>query len=407
MLSNRNFFVAFFLAFAPWIAVVTHLHASLTALIQEDPTINMPQPRTVVQEIIDVPQERTMVHSGEEPDNSFAACLLIMDDNHVLIEWLAYHYNTLPLRRLIVAVDPASQTSPSKILDRYRDRGLMNITEWGDDDFMPLDHNETRQHFYKLRKPSVIDPATDLHRDRQSYFIGHCLATLKNEGADWVIHIDTDEYIIPNYIAQDPYRVQYNTSTTIYDMLQQKKLIDQHMGSSCITLPRLQIGTKESNLSQVESLVPTGFNASHFQTLRWRWRAKFENKESNGNPKAMVDVSRIRRGYLRRNLQHNPHRPVTSEKVCPMLNMFMNKVNATFLVHHYGGTWEQWSFRQDPRREKWNRRTLDAYQKLQGYADGETDHIRPWLPAFVRKHGQELASALLEGVGEVPSSSPY
>jgi hypothetical protein len=327
-----------------------------------------------------------------------------MDDNHVLMEWLAYHYDMLPLRRLIVAVDPTSQTSPSKILDRYRDRGLMNITEWGDDDFMPLRHNKTRQNLNRFRKPSDIDPGTDSHRDRQSYFIAHCLDTLKMEGADWVIHIDTDEYIMPNYIAQDPYRANYNTSTTVYDILQQKKRIDQHMGSSCITLPRLKIGTKESSLSQDKSMVPTGFNASNFQTLRWRWRAKFENHQSNGYSKAMLDVSRIKRKFLRRNLDHNPHRPV--KKMCPRLNMYMKKVNATFLVHHYGGTWEQWSFRQDPRREKMKSRTLEAYQKLQGYADGETDHIRPWLSAFVRKHGQELASALLEGVGEVPSSSP-
>jgi hypothetical protein len=115
----------------------------------------------------------------------------------------------------------------------------------------------------------------------------------------------------------------------------------------------------------------------------------------------MVEVSRIKRKFLKQNLEHNPHRPVKNEKVCPQRNMFMKKVNATFLVHHYGGTWEQWSFRQDPRSKKWNRRTLDAYQTLRGYADGETDHIRPWLSDFVRKHGQELASALLEGVGKV------
>lgn len=41
-----------------------------------------------------------------------AACLLIMDDNHFLIEWLAFHYYVLRLRYLIVAVDPRSTTTP-------------------------------------------------------------------------------------------------------------------------------------------------------------------------------------------------------------------------------------------------------------------------------------------------------
>jgi len=58
---------------------------------------------------------------------SFAACVLMKDDNIILPEWLAYHYEVLPLRRLIVAVDPFSKTNPDKILDAYRDIG-MNIT---------------------------------------------------------------------------------------------------------------------------------------------------------------------------------------------------------------------------------------------------------------------------------------
>jgi hypothetical protein len=64
---------------------------------------------------------------------SISACLLVMDDNHFLIEWLAYHYEVLPLRRLIVARDPRSRMSLSHILRRWK--GLINITEWQDDDY--------------------------------------------------------------------------------------------------------------------------------------------------------------------------------------------------------------------------------------------------------------------------------
>ena len=41
---------------------------------------------------------------------SWSACLLLKDNNIILPEWLAYHYTVLPLRRLIVAVDPSSKT---------------------------------------------------------------------------------------------------------------------------------------------------------------------------------------------------------------------------------------------------------------------------------------------------------
>ena len=49
----------------------------------------------------------------DEQGEGTAACLLIMDSNHLLIEWLAYHYHVLRLRHLIVAVDPRSTTTPT------------------------------------------------------------------------------------------------------------------------------------------------------------------------------------------------------------------------------------------------------------------------------------------------------
>ncbi len=63
----------------------------------------------------------------------------------------------LPLPKLaaqtaeIVGVDLRSQTSPTMVLDRYRQRGLMGISEWsdGDDDFMPMDDllaRDKKQH---------------------------------------------------------------------------------------------------------------------------------------------------------------------------------------------------------------------------------------------------------------------
>ena len=60
---------------------------------------------------------------------------MLMDDNHFLIEWLAYHYHVMPLRRLIVLVDPNSKTTPEPILNRWRDR--MDITIWFEKDIFP------------------------------------------------------------------------------------------------------------------------------------------------------------------------------------------------------------------------------------------------------------------------------
>ena len=57
-----------------------------------------------------------------------------MDDNHRLMEWMAYHYHVLPLRYMIVVVDPRSKTSPSSIFNEWRRKGVY-IEEWTDRDF--------------------------------------------------------------------------------------------------------------------------------------------------------------------------------------------------------------------------------------------------------------------------------
>jgi hypothetical protein len=38
--------------------------------------------------------------------STFSSCLLVMDDNHRLTEWLAYHYHVLPLRYMVVGTLP-------------------------------------------------------------------------------------------------------------------------------------------------------------------------------------------------------------------------------------------------------------------------------------------------------------
>ena len=86
------------------------------------------------------PQQSIEVHeqqSNHQKKEGLSACLLVNDENPRLPEWLAYHYHMLPLRSLIVAVDPASRSSPQSILDRYSSSSLMDVTIWNDDDYLP------------------------------------------------------------------------------------------------------------------------------------------------------------------------------------------------------------------------------------------------------------------------------
>lgn len=386
--------------------------------------------------------DSNQTEQAHDLSSTFGGCLLIMDDNHMLPEWLAYHYLTLPLRRLIVAVDPRSQSSPTNILDRYRRYNLMNITEWSDADFMPHNHKVIRRRLNRARQKQqqgkrLEDPLVYLHRDRQSYFITKCLQTLKGEGAHWTIHLDTDEYILPNYNAQGPYRINTTmsipdverqallnkdhdhdpavatTTTTIHEIIQAQQHIDDHLGSACIALPRVRIGTKESSVQQIQAGMPSALmlsqspqrgylNASDFQTLRWRWRNRIQYNKNNGQAKAMVDVSRIPPEDLHFDITaNNPHRPV--ERHCLVRHMYMDPHNSSFLVHHYASTWEQWSARQnDARRDpKANGRTRAVYDNLLKLSIRQTDHIRHWLSDFWNVMGTGRTLELLDGVGQL------
>ena len=136
-----------------------------------------------------------------------SACLIIKDDNPRLIEWLAYHYQVLPLRNLIVTSDPSSSTSPTPILDRWRKEVPdMNIMEWTEEDY----------HYNKFQGEMVVNwiddnmvRAVKLLINRQYAFYGHCAAHFKKSNATWVFIIDVDEYIVFNKIdtKSDPRKI--------------------------------------------------------------------------------------------------------------------------------------------------------------------------------------------------------
>ena len=73
-------------------------------------------------------------------NRGLSACLLVNDENPRLPEWLAYHYHILPLRSLIIAIDPSSRLSPDTILDRWTNDHTelgLDIQVWNDIDYLP------------------------------------------------------------------------------------------------------------------------------------------------------------------------------------------------------------------------------------------------------------------------------
>jgi hypothetical protein len=321
-----------------------------------------------------------------------------MDDNPHLIEWLAYHYTKLPLRRLIVAVDPKSQTSPTEILRRWD--GLMEITQWTDIDFMPPTLMD------KHLRVSGNEELTKLFRQRQEEFYTRCMARLKYEGRTWTAFIDTDEYMLLNVNAQSKYKISSSDKMTILEGIhhaekENEYLANEFASSPCVAMPRLAFGVKESTPTEIQKNVPYGFDETNFQTLRWRWHAGRGQKKVNKISKSILDVSRVDSELFVATDQVMVHLPSKThchggrEEHLWVLNSY-----SPIIVHHYAAEWKIWSHRKDTR----NKRTRENYEKLM-YDQQSDDKIRPWLEEFVHSVGTWKAMSLLKDVGKIPEAT--
>jgi hypothetical protein len=280
----------------------------------------------------------------------------------------------------------------------------MEITQWTDTDFMLRSdfgsNNDTFLQFFQ----------------RQLEFYAKCLGQLKKEGRSWTLLIDTDEFITPNRFAAPDFRISNMTNTTLLAKLEkiQATHVSTMMSSPCVFLPRLRYGTKESSASEVQQFVPTSISGMDFMTLRWRWRAKSAFGKNhpnphNGQPKGMVNLHYLEDWMvaygpsLKRSVDEvvGVHRPVKT--MCPEKDRDTIHRHASFVVHHYPGTLEQWTFRNDG-RSLWTR-NKEAYQGLAKRAKKLDNSIRPWLQDFVQAHGKDLALRLFQGVGQLPTKN--
>jgi hypothetical protein len=375
-----------------------------TSLREEEnfPTIRPPE--EFLKRLDAPPKEETSLSTNTDADadkGSFAACLIVRDDNHYLIEWLAYHYHFLPLRRLIVAHDPHAHTSPTEILDRYRNHSLMNITEWNDDDYFDPSVQKTSRiikqklgvkHFNQTT-PEKVRVAT--FRTRQEYFLSNCFNQLMEENQTWTAVIDSDEYIVPNWNAAESFRIR-DVKPTVYEMLKspENQNISNNMGSACVAMNRIEFGVKEEqNMTAATKIVPVGFNYSEFFTLRWR----YPNRKKLPNGKSMIDLSEMETSDVTP-VRTNPHCP--SKRRCSRNGRGVRSKESTFTVHHHVGTLEQWTYRDDER----NKRTEDVY-RTHIYDEGADDSARFWLHELVDILGYSLVSELLHGAGELTPKS--
>lgn len=183
---------------------------------------------------------------------NIAACLLVKDDNHFLIEWIAYHYHMINMRHLIVLPDPDSRTSPVPILNRWK--GRIDVQLW----------NET---FFPF--PQTPSDPVKQHRNRQTYFYRACMKRYVTMRNAWVALIDTDEFIRPADETNahfEPGAVPRHLNNAFQGRVRVPK---------CLAMHRYQFGYKESSTTIgviPEALRKAGINRTSMLTTRWMVR---------------------------------------------------------------------------------------------------------------------------------------
>ena len=372
-----------------------------------------------------VPQEQNEI---VDYDNSFSACLMIMDENHRLPEWLAYHYYMMPLRHVVLLVDPRSETSPMDIVQRWRP--FIKIDVW----------NFTDLHQYKpqSKKHANLD-SWERHRRVQKFFYTQCGHYFRTHNRTWTTFHDVDEYIYLNPLSvlhatqrlSEPGNIRRyleershgtisspTTETTTSDGATTRKRGRHQQGTArtpsmhrtqgksyqamhkdhCILMERNYFGSVRESKDRIQQGVPSFLNASHFETLSWLHRTSHTDMVLNGMGKSMVDVS----GPSSLTFTGNVHRiiPSCSAQTFPV-------GMGPLRIRHYLGSWQAYASRNDARVGVKRNRERYLFLATVGEHDLPDDSVRPWLKGFCRQFHWNitLIQSLLQGSGQVPPIS--
>ena len=356
------------------------------------------------------------------PSTPLSACLLIKDDNEILNEWIAYHYHVLNMRHLLVAVDPSSLESPSRLLQRW-ERQTREIGDpllavvWSDPDYMPQEFLKKGYHIpprflngdaktskwhegHEDHETVVADKLRiNNHRFRQVTFLSSCFRYMRSQNRTWTVHIDTDEYVVVNpFLRKQTQRFRTlsvpdspREASSVMKLLQgvvRNSRLRSQANYPCISMPRLLFGSVEDGSDPQRTVL--GRKATELETLRWKYHTSFEDKERNAQPKVIVDVSAVPdEDEMFRPKPFSIHRP--SKALCRRIDQldFHKPEKFPLSVQHYLGSWERYYARNDTRRSK------RVYEFKAEVSDGREDWIASWVDGFVQRMGQERAKALL------------
>jgi hypothetical protein len=190
----------------------------------------------------------------------------------------------------------------------------------------------------------------------------------------------------PRYVVIPPIEQPGSVLSLIQQVVEKTA---RNVNYPCISMLRVLFGSVESSIDEQNVGVPEQYNATAFESLRWRYHALPHHAELHGNPKVILDVQAIPANYFEDTIVFSIHRPV--REYCPKHSelAFSNFRKQPIAVNHYLGSWERYSGRNDKRRSR------DKYDMKATVNRGHDDGLRTWLSGFVESVGPINAAKLL------------
>ena len=352
--------------------------------------------------------------SRRRDDDSMSACLLTMDDNHFLVEWLAFHYHVCKLRHLVVAIDPKSTTSPLPIFDRWK--GLIEIEVWESSRYMSQ-FEEDLQDRMDWHPSENSMPQLAMRRTNQAAFNVACMKHLKGLDKGWTFLTDTDEFLHLNQAINDgksdlylrqwgklfPSNPIIKQPGSVSDMLKELRFPNEKykLDHACVPLARRQFSSREGetptspDTDRQQMLADLKLRGDAFQTIRWKRWGYVHRYHPHLAGKAVVDLARLRLADFEiEGNDGDPHLPLGA--ICDAEGRWVRENQALLVANHYMGTLEQWGSRKNDARGHSCLQDLFFYQNEivgKNEVDSSSD-LSPWLSGFVGSVGVEEATRL-------------
>jgi hypothetical protein len=338
---------------------------------REEAFFDMAKPSSKAQ----LPARRLLAGSSndsfEEDDPSFSSCLMIRQhDSAKLVEWIAYHYFTMPLTYLVVLQDPTSQLQSKEVLQRWEP--YMNIVEWTDANVVDKDaqtpfsrgENEGEQQF-QLR--------------REAAFYHSCAMHMQQKKRTMVSFHQVNEYVAINEDFVSNAKIIIQQPGSVERLIRDLQSHDLKSAPlTCVTTYSTQFSAIESNMEDDKQKVPVFLEAIHFDTLKWRYH---QPNQIDQIGKSFLDVSNLPDLQASSASQQGDIRGRYEFSTTCAPSRY--RPSAYIRIHQYPHGSDNGPVT-----------TIKASKR-----DVVNDELRPWIQAFVDLLGTEAAQSLLQDVG--------